>query len=297
MDGTKRARLVEDDDGAVGGASTSAAAAAVADAAAAAESGLVFEDPYEDVYESESGESDGEDDDDEDEDLGGGSSGSSSSAAAGSAAAGTAAAGGKAAKGSVRFGGGAIEADGDEDDEDEDLRPKDVWRPGIDALAEGEQLVCDMDAYVMYHAMAVEWPCLSFDVVPDRHGVRTKFPLSCTIVAGTQADRADHNRVMVMRFGALHKTQDDDKSEDDVELGDGDDDEGLDEDASVDVQRIAHHGAVNRVRVMPQEPHIVATWSETGLVRLYDIRPQVRLLDAAEGRGAAPPVPKGYGPV
>jgi len=47
---------------------------------------------------------------------------------------------------------------------------------------------------------------------------------------------------------------------------------------------------------MPQEPHIVATWSDTGKVHLFDIRPQVRVLDAAEGRGTAPPVPKGYGP-
>ncbi|RYY34866.1 hypothetical protein EON62_02945, partial [archaeon] len=82
------------------------------------------------------------------------------------------------------------------------------WRPGLDAMAEGEVLDYDPSAYVMYHAMNVDWPCLSFDTVPDKLGAsRSRFPLSCTVVAGTQADKASSNKVLVMRFGHLQRTQ------------------------------------------------------------------------------------------
>eukprot|EP01031_Cornospumella_fuschlensis_P038436 gene38436-46714_t len=38
-----------------------------------------------------------------------------------------------------------------------------VWRPGVDGVAEGEELDYDPSAYVMYHAFRTEWPCLTFD--------------------------------------------------------------------------------------------------------------------------------------
>lgn len=31
---------------------------------------------------------------------------------------------------------------------------------------------------------------------------------------------------------------------------------------------LAHHGGVNRVRAMPQQPHVAATWGETGHVQV-----------------------------
>jgi ribosome assembly protein RRB1 len=102
---------------------------------------LVFADPYEDVIEdeedsgSESDDADGSDDDD---------GGDTSAARAG--------AGGPSVKSSA----------------DTRADPKRVWRPGVDSLGEGEALDYDPSAYVMLHHLAVEWPCLSFDVVPDR---------------------------------------------------------------------------------------------------------------------------------
>jgi ribosome assembly protein RRB1 len=42
-------------------------------------------------------------------------------------------------------------------------------------LAEGEVLEADPNAYVMLHQMTAEWPCLSFDILPDKLGhQRTK---------------------------------------------------------------------------------------------------------------------------
>lgn len=53
---------------------------------------------------------------------------------------------------------------------DEDHAPKQVWRPGIDQIAEGEALEYDPSAYVMYHSLQTEWPCLSFDILKDDLG-------------------------------------------------------------------------------------------------------------------------------
>ena len=64
-----------------------------------------------------------------------------------------------------------------------------------------------------------EAPCLSFDVVTDDHGDgREEFPLTCCLVGGTQASRAQANSVIVMKLTNLCRTQkskDDDDEEDD----------------------------------------------------------------------------------
>ena len=72
-----------------------------------------------------------------------------------------------------------------EDDEEEDEGPKQVWRPGVDKLEDGETLDYDPSAYVMYHALSAEWPCLSFDIMRDRLGDgRQRFPHRYVIVRG-----------------------------------------------------------------------------------------------------------------
>jgi ribosome assembly protein RRB1 len=90
---------------------------------------LVFADPYEDEIENSASE-----DDVDDEGVGGDA----------------ACAGGPHASASA------------------DTDTKHIWRPGVDTLGDGEALDYDPSAYIMLHQMAVEWPCLSFDVVPDR---------------------------------------------------------------------------------------------------------------------------------
>jgi len=67
-----------------------------------------------------------------------------------------------------------------------------------------------------------EAPCLSFDVIADQLGsCREEFPLTCYLVGGTQASRAQANSVIVMKLTNLCKTQKSDDNEDD------DDDERL----------------------------------------------------------------------
>lgn len=36
---------------------------------------------------------------------------------------------------------------------------------------------------------------------------------------------------------------------------------------------VAHHGTINRVRSMPQQPGVVAIWAESGHVKVFDLTP------------------------
>ncbi|KAF8640499.1 hypothetical protein AX17_000161 [Amanita inopinata Kibby_2008] len=172
-----------------------------------------------------------------------------------------------------------------EESEEQESAPR-VYIPGTHVLGDDEVLEADDSVYVMRHAMNVRWPCLSFDVLRDNLGdERQRFPATAYIVAGTQADTAKNNEVLVYKMSSLHKTQKDGDSESEDE--DADDDDYLDEDAILEFRSIPHPGAVNRIRAQPlpqsapslSQPYHVATWAETGKVHIWNIRPLMESLD------------------
>jgi len=98
----------------------------------------------------------------------------------------------------------------------------------VDPLNEGEELDYDSTAYEMMYRLNVDWPCLSFDVVRDKLGyqrtkvttifallkafnllISIKFPHTLHIVAGTQADTAENNRIYLMKASQLYRTKHD----------------------------------------------------------------------------------------
>lgn len=161
---------------------------------------LVFEDPFDDdepVSEEEEEEVDGEAEE-EDADVDG------AAAAAGGPASGP-------LSSSDAVVGLASDAAVDAGEEEEGEGEKRVWRPGVDVLAPDEVLEVSPEAYVMLHALTPQWPCLSFDFMPDKLGAaRSKFPHAAFIVAGTQADKPSNNRICVMKVSDLARTQFDD---------------------------------------------------------------------------------------
>jgi ribosome assembly protein RRB1 len=221
--------------------------------------GLVFEDPFGDDFEEEDvvdgGGSSGSDEEDDAEDM---------------------------------------DMEGEEDLEDLDEEggevkpPKAVWRPGVDPLEEGETLEYDPSAYVMYHSMRMEWPCLSFDILKDTYGEgRQRFPLSMFLVAGSQADRADRNKLTILKLSDMHKTQVRQENSDSEESEEEDD--NVDEDPTLEHVHVQHVGAVNRIRAMPQNSGIVATMADTSHAHIFDISSVLRGFMQGAGPRPNPP--------
>ncbi|CEG39257.1 glutamate-rich wd repeat-containing protein 1 [Plasmopara halstedii] len=169
-----------------------------------------------------------------------------------------------------------------DDDEQVDSKMKKVFMPGVDKLQEDEMLDYDSSAYDMYYALTAEWPALSIDVVRDSLGaVRSRFPMTIFMVAGTQASNPDDNQVTVMKMSELYKTKNNDAS--DSEDDGKDDEDETDGDPVLETRSIPHSGGVNRIRCMPQVPNIVATWSDRKKVHLWDISKQLESLDGKVG--------------
>ncbi|XP_075491669.1 protein HEAT STRESS TOLERANT DWD 1-like [Primulina tabacum] len=161
--------------------------------------------------------------------------------------------------------------------------PTKVWQPGVDKLEEGEELQCDPSAYNYLHAFHIGWPCLSFDILRDSLGlVRTEFPHTVYCVTGTQAEKASWNSIGIFKISnisgkrrkLLPTKKNNDGSDMDSDSTDSDEDdeeEGGGTMAPVlQLRKVSHQGCVNRLRAMPQNPHICASWADTGLVQLWD---------------------------
>lgn len=173
-------------------------------------------------------------------------------------------------------------------EEDEDMDDGEVvqsWNPLTgEALAAGQELEMDPSAYKMHHGLAPEWPSLSFDFLRDDMGEsRTRFPHTLMAVVGTQASNPDENQLTVMKLSDLARirieTEDDILGEEYNKEDKDDDEDSDDEDVELDPVlesfSIPHLGGVNRIRAMPQQSHIVATWSDAGQVNLFNVEPIV----------------------
>uniref|UniRef100_A0A803MRT4 Histone-binding protein RBBP4-like N-terminal domain-containing protein n=1 Tax=Chenopodium quinoa TaxID=63459 RepID=A0A803MRT4_CHEQI len=84
------------------------------------------------------------------------------------------------------------------------MPPARVWQPGVDTVGEDEELQWDPSAYNSYHAFHMGWPCLSFDIIQDTLGlVRTEFPHTIYVVAGTQADKPSLNSIEIFKLSNI----------------------------------------------------------------------------------------------
>uniref|UniRef100_J3NB54 Histone-binding protein RBBP4-like N-terminal domain-containing protein n=1 Tax=Oryza brachyantha TaxID=4533 RepID=J3NB54_ORYBR len=159
--------------------------------------------------------------------------------------------------------------------------PARVWQPGVDELEEGEELQFDPEAYNYIRGFNIGWPCLSFDIVRDQLGlVRSEFPHTLYGIAGTQAERAPWNYIGIFKICNINgKKREpipasavDGGSDMDSESSSDEEDEAVNEDTMsiLHLKKVAHAGCVNRIRSMTQEPHLCATWGDTGHVQVWD---------------------------
>ncbi|KAG0139485.1 hypothetical protein CROQUDRAFT_34349, partial [Cronartium quercuum f. sp. fusiforme G11] len=169
-------------------------------------------------------------------------------------------------------------------------------------LAEDEELVADPSAYKMLHPLSMAWPALSFDVLRDDLGEeRMRMPHSVCVVAGTQAavtGDVDQDEIMVMRWDGLSRMRKDPELEDDPDDEDEDDEnDEVDEDPSLTFKTIPHKGSVNRIKAQPlplplsnrpprpPDSYLVASFSGTGKVNIFDIAPHLYSLQSPSAAG------------
>ncbi|XP_066538884.1 glutamate-rich WD repeat-containing protein 1 [Hoplias malabaricus] len=174
-----------------------------------------------------------------------------------------------------------------EEDEAEDGKEGKVFVPGLQPLEPGEELEMDRSAYRMYHECQTGAPCLSFDVLRDGEGdSRETFPLSMMLCAGTQADAALSNRLLVMRMYNLYgmeKDKDQDKEEEEENSDqESDEDEEEDKKPQMELAMMPHYGGINRVRVTQRgDQSLAAIWSEKGQVEIFDLRSQLEAVHSS----------------
>ena len=169
-----------------------------------------------------------------------------------------------------------------EEEGDAKPQPKKVYIPGRDS-SKHEELEFDESAYILYHTAQTGSPCLSFDIIKDNLGSdRSEFPLTAYAVAGTQAEQANKNVVLVMKLSNLHKTQkpSKDSSDNEESSDDDDDDEDLDKKPQMEVASIMHNGGVNRIRCTKLgDTQVAATWSERKSVHIWGLQEQLKAVD------------------
>lgn len=147
----------------------------------------------------------------------------------------------------------------------------------------------------------------SFDVLRDGLGEkRTAFPHEMLLIVGSQAAVAKSNSITLLRLRNLTQGRHGKRamasdSDSELDASSDDDDDGSDADMQdaapkrqpseggpvMHSRSVAHHGTINRVRSMPQQPGLVAIWAESGHVKVYDLSMQAAEL-AAEAQPRPP---------
>ncbi|KAK7205624.1 WD40-repeat-containing domain protein [Myxozyma melibiosi] len=155
-----------------------------------------------------------------------------------------------------------------------------LYLPQLNQLGKDETLEPDPTVYDMLHRINLNWPCLSFDILPDTLGdERRGYPKTTYFVASTQAARKKENEITVIKLSDLSKTLE--RDEDDEEEEDDDDD--VDADPILESRSLPTADTTNRIRVSPHAAatgeYLTASLSESGDVYIWDLSPHMTAFD------------------
>lgn len=189
----------------------------------------------------------------------------------------------------------------DDGDDDQQMKKK-AFMPG-DEVAEGEELVMDEEAYVVYHQAHLGLPCLTFDILPGSPsrsdfgtadgGAAFEYPLTVYGVAGTQGPSVS-NAILAFKMYNLYpikrkspksgQGEDEEDDESDEEDDDSDEEDELRKKPKLSVAGIRHgSGCINRIRHLRlgNESTVAAAWSESGSVSIFSLDKVLAKLEGA----------------
>ncbi|GAA0185528.1 hypothetical protein LIER_32816 [Lithospermum erythrorhizon] len=138
----------------------------------------------------------------------------------------------------------------------------------------------------------------SFDILRDDFGLlRSEFPHTMFCVAGTQAMEASSNYIEIFKLsnisgktsGVRPANNDPDTEGHSSDIDDNDEEEGGPGAPILQLRKVFHAGGVNRIRAMSQNPHICASWADTGYFQVWDLSAHLNALaesTAAVSNGA-----------
>lgn len=178
------------------------------------------------------------------------------------------------------------------DDSDNEENKKRVYLPSIEkGLQEDEEWDYDPSAYKLYYSFETNQPCMSFDIIHDNLGEnRWEIPETCYIVAGSYAEKAKENEIVVAKLTNLHgnksKVPMEGDDEDEELSDDEDDDEALkNKDAIMHAAIIPYFGGINRVKstCLGGQSNIVAVWNEKVKVQIYNLQDCINAVENLEG--------------
>ncbi|KAK9475459.1 WD40-repeat-containing domain protein [Dipodascopsis tothii] len=142
-------------------------------------------------------------------------------------------------------------------------------------LGPQETLEPDPTVYDALHRINLNWPCLSFDILPDGLGEeRSDYPATTYFVTGTQAEHKKDNEILVVKLSGLART---------LERDDDDDDEEEDAEPILESRSLKTTDTTNRIRVSPHaaktREYLTASLSESGDVYVWDLTPHYTAFD------------------
>lgn len=150
-------------------------------------------------------------------------------------------------------------------------------------IGKSQYLDFDNSAYNMLHRASTEWPCLSCDFLSGDlmplSGYSTvtptcrkdyKYPIEIYGISGSQASLPSKNKIYVMRMANLCSTKYDDDPEMQAAMEEDDYEEFNEGNPIILHRSIPIKGGINRIRSMQGYP-IIAAWSETRQVKIFDI--------------------------
>ncbi|RPA79022.1 ribosome assembly protein RRB1 [Ascobolus immersus RN42] len=159
-----------------------------------------------------------------------------------------------------------------------------VFIPSRHKLGKDEILEPDPSVYHMLHTLNVNWPCLSFDIIPDDLGdERRTYPASVYLVTGTQASKPKENEIMVLKLSGLNKMKGGAR-DDDEEEEDDDDDSDTEDDPILESRSLPTNSVTNRIRMNPNAKqtgeYLAASMAENGDAYIWDLTPHYRSFDS-----------------